>query len=200
MTEGGVMDKRVRLEEINRDWGWWTPEARNEARLWMEAELEAAWERESRHDQELVDSCNLRQMEAEEDAAYQRRHRKWALKEARGWLHQAIISLRHNLWEDALARAEAAEKELADYKQDCTATHEADNERCKELEAQRDRLREALEEYGTHQLSCPLAHWHEGRPTEGGGYETRYGDKWYPRGQEPPCTCGLDAALEEAEK
>lgn len=63
------------------------------------------------------------------------------------------------------------------------------------LTADADALAEALEEYGVHQLPCPLAPWHEGRPTSDGGYETRYGDKWYPRGQEPECTCGLSAAL-----
>jgi hypothetical protein len=58
-----------------------------------------------------------------------------------------------------------------------------------------DALKEALADFGVHQMPCLLALWYEGRPTVNGGYETRYGDKWYQRDDKPPCTCGLDAAL-----
>lgn len=36
-------DKRAHLDKINRDWEWLIPETRNEARVWMTVELEAAW-------------------------------------------------------------------------------------------------------------------------------------------------------------
>ena len=63
------------------------------------------------------------------------------------------------------------------------------------LQARVAALTEALEEYGSHQLSCPLAQWSHGRPTKDGGYETMYAGKWYQRGDKPPCTCGFNAAL-----
>jgi len=62
------------------------------------------------------------------------------------------------------------------------------------------RLLEALVEYGVHQFPCPFAQFCGGRPTTDGGYETRYGEKWYPRGQEPECTCGLKDAIAATEK
>jgi hypothetical protein len=71
------------------------------------------------------------------------------------------------------SRAEAAEKRLAE-------------------------AREALADYGSHQMPCLLAQWHEGRPTSDGGYETRYGNQWYGRDEKPTCTCGFDAALTPA--
>ena len=54
---------------------------------------------------------------------------------------------------------------------------------------------EDLEEYGSHELPCPLAQWSQGRPTKDGGYETMYAGKWYQRNEKPACTCGFDAAL-----
>lgn len=71
----------------------------------------------------------------------------------------------------------------------------ATQKRAEKAEAREAALVEALEEYGAHQIPCVLALWHEGRPTKDGGYETRYGDKWYQQNEKPPCTCGLDAAL-----
>ena len=59
------------------------------------------------------------------------------------------------------------------------------------------RLRDALETYGIHDTKCALATWRGGRPIKGGGYESNYGGAWYPRGEEPECTCGLEAALKE---
>lgn len=56
-------------------------------------------------------------------------------------------------------------------------------------------LVDVLYGFGNHQFPCLLAQGYEGRPTKDGGYETRYGDKWYQRDDKPPCTCGLDAAL-----
>lgn len=53
----------------------------------------------------------------------------------------------------------------------------------------------ALEEYGSHQLPCPLAQWTQGRPTKDGGYETMYAGKWYQDDDKPECTCGFSAAL-----
>ena len=67
------------------------------------------------------------------------------------------------------------------------------------LRESRARLLEALVEYGVHQFPCPFAQVCGGRPTTDGGYETRYGEKWYPRGQEPECTCGLKDAIAAAE-
>ncbi len=56
----------------------------------------------------------------------------------------------------------------------------------------------ALEEYGSHQLPCPLAQWSQGRPTKDGGYETMYAGKWYQDDDKPTCTCGFDSALERS--
>jgi len=53
----------------------------------------------------------------------------------------------------------------------------------------------ALEEYGSHQLPCPLAQWSRGRPTKDGGYETMYAGKWYQGDDKPECTCGFSAAV-----
>lgn len=52
-------------------------------------------------------------------------------------------------------------------------------------------LVEALATYGEHDHSCLLSQCSAGRPTKDGGYEHMFGDKWYPRGEGPPCTCGL---------
>lgn len=57
---------------------------------------------------------------------------------------------------------------------------------------------EALGEYGSHEMPCLLAQWHAGRPTKDGGYETRYGDKWYQRDDKPLCTCGFEDDLAAA--
>jgi hypothetical protein len=54
---------------------------------------------------------------------------------------------------------------------------------------------ETVINFSDHQIPCLLAQWCGGRPTEGGGYEMKYGDKWYQRGKEPKCRCGLTAAL-----
>ena len=66
--------------------------------------------------------------------------------------------------------------------------------------AERARIREAVDaliEFCHHEYPCLLAQGHEGRPTKDGGYETRYGDKWYPRDEKPACTCGLADAITE---
>ena len=55
-----------------------------------------------------------------------------------------------------------------------------------------------LEEYLTHNDDCILAMWSAGRPTEDGGYESKYGGKWYqsrPIDKTPKCTCGLSDTL-----
>ena len=61
---------------------------------------------------------------------------------------------------------------------------------------------EALTLYGVHDNDYVAGQWHAGRPTSDGGYESLYGRgeraKWYPRGEAPPCTCGLDAVLAKA--
>jgi hypothetical protein len=71
--------------------------------------------------------------------------------------------------------------------------------RVNELEALNARLVEALEEYGVHMAHCLLSQWRAGRPTKDGGYESKYGDKWYQGDDKPKCTCGLDAALQSPE-
>ena len=70
----------------------------------------------------------------------------------------------------------ACEKEFADYKCDCCATHEADNEEYIKLESRLAKMRKVLEDYGWHSGFCPKR-W--GSPTE------------------DLCTCGFDAALAE---
>lgn len=51
-------------------------------------------------------------------------------------------------------------------------------------------------EYVAHDQKCLCSQFQQGRPTEDGGYETKYGygenAKWFKRGEEPPCSCGLN--------
>ena len=57
----------------------------------------------------------------------------------------------------------------------------------------------ALADYGAHESGCIAGQWRQGRPIEGGGYETLFGhgkqEKWYPRDESPPCTCGLSELI-----
>ena len=57
-------------------------------------------------------------------------------------------------------------------------------------------LVEALGNYGAHETGCVAGQCRAGRPTADGGYDNLYGygelEKWYPRDETPPCTCGLD--------
>lgn len=54
--------------------------------------------------------------------------------------------------------------------------------------------------YVVHDGKCLCSQWRQGRPTESGGYETLYGygenEKWYPLGEEPPCSCGLNDIID----
>ena len=72
------------------------------------------------------------------------------------------------------------------------------------LNAALDAKRDELEQYCVHGNECPLSMWSEGRPAADGGYEMAYGygadKKWYPKGEYPPCTCGLLRALDEEEE
>ena len=63
-------------------------------------------------------------------------------------------------------------------------------------------LRDALITFGEHDYTCRLAHFQAGRHPIDGGYENNYAGIWYRSGEEPPCTCGLQAAQngDEAEK
>ncbi len=74
----------------------------------------------------------------------------------------------------------------------------------KDLRDEIDRLREALDVFGTHSGGCVAGECKQGRPTEDGGYETQYGygtdEKWYQRGEYPECTCGLQEALNPEDK
>lgn len=64
-----------------------------------------------------------------------------------------------------------------------------------------ERLRDALYEYGVHGVRCLAGQRRAGRPTVDGGYETLYGygvhERWYPSGESPECTCGLNAVLHD---
>ena len=63
--------------------------------------------------------------------------------------------------------------------------------------AEIERLRGALDHYGVHDNACVLYQCQAGRPTDDGGYEVMYGDKWYstrPVDNKPKCQCGLDDA------
>ena len=57
---------------------------------------------------------------------------------------------------------------------------------------------EKLQDYTSHEMSCPLAQWSQGRPTKDGCYETMYAGKWYQGDDKPACTCGLGSALAAA--
>jgi hypothetical protein len=61
-----------------------------------------------------------------------------------------------------------------------------------------EEMRDCLEEFGQHQSPCLLSFFSAGRNTPDGGYECKYGDKWYqsqPVDETPKCTCGLNEAL-----
>lgn len=61
----------------------------------------------------------------------------------------------------------------------------------------------ALSEYTEHTRNCILSLNHAGRPTEDGGYEHLYGDKWYssrPIDNTPECECGLSKLLTPPEE
>lgn len=57
-----------------------------------------------------------------------------------------------------------------------------------------------LTAYTAHESSCLCSQWRQGRPMADGGYETLYGygknEKWYQRGEYPPCSCGLNAIID----
>ena len=49
--------------------------------------------------------------------------------------------------------------------------------------------------YTQHDTVCIRSSWCAGRPTNSGGYETKFGNTWYesrPVDREPKCNCGLD--------
>lgn len=61
-----------------------------------------------------------------------------------------------------------------------------------------ERLRIALDTYGSHQWNCILSRWHAGEPTPDGGYRNMFDDKWYqvrPVDETPKCGCGFTEAL-----
>lgn len=61
-----------------------------------------------------------------------------------------------------------------------------------------ERTRETLDEYIQHKPECIRSRFSEGRPTEDGGYEQKFGGKWYevkPIDKSPVCDCGLDTAI-----
>lgn len=59
--------------------------------------------------------------------------------------------------------------------------------KCLQAEFDRDLLRDALEKFGVHDISCH----HTGKPLTATMRER--GERW-------PCTCGLSAILKELEK
>ncbi len=54
---------------------------------------------------------------------------------------------------------------------------------------------QSLTDYIEHDNQCIISQAHRGRPTNDGGYETQYGDKWYRSPDKPECDCGLDTLL-----
>ncbi len=59
----------------------------------------------------------------------------------------------------------------------------------------KERVR-SLMDYIEHDNQCIISQAHRGRPTNDGGYETQYGDKWYRSPDKPECDCGLDTLLD----
>lgn len=57
-------------------------------------------------------------------------------------------------------------------------------------------------EYVEHESSCICSQGRAGRPTTDGGYETLYGygnkERWYKRGEEPECSCGLNETIKRS--
>jgi len=63
----------------------------------------------------------------------------------------------------------------------------------------KERVR-SLMDYLEHDNQCIISQAHRGRPTNDGGYETQYGNKWYRSPNKPKCDCGLDTLLENLNK
>jgi hypothetical protein len=66
-------------------------------------------------------------------------------------------------------------------------------------------LKEALLEYGQHEIRCAAAQFQRGEPTKGedtknGRYRSMYDGKWYYDDDMPPCTCGFSQALNQIEE
>ena len=65
-------------------------------------------------------------------------------------------------------------------------------------------LLEKAMDYASHDQNCLWSQFRMGRPTEDGGYETLCGygknEKWYQKGEEPVCNCGLRQLEKELEE
>lgn len=69
------------------------------------------------------------------------------------------------------------------------------------LERER-KIVDEINQYTQHDSKCLCSQFRAGQPTKDGGYETLYGygsnERWYQRGEEPVCSCGLNDIIKRA--
>ena|SRR3990167_3311263 len=71
------------------------------------------------------------------------------------------------------------------------------------LSEQEERIVGDLSEWIRHDSQCICSQWSAGRPTEDGGYESKFAGKWYqkrPIDKTPKCDCGLNDVLSALRK
>ena len=148
---------------------------------------------------QLLDRLNALETENEKlQAILEGDPNQIATKEQRSyWRHSAVMYADKMEAENAACRAET---EMVRKSLGLSLDREIAIEKALSITRERIKvLEEALEAYGNHDSKCLLSQGREGRPTEGGDYETLYGygdkAKWYRNGERPECTCGFDAAL-----
>lgn len=68
------------------------------------------------------------------------------------------------------------------------------------LQAEQEAIIQKIEEYLEHRYDCIRAGFTAGKPTASGGYEQKFGGKWYqssPIDKTPKCGCGLSDIVDK---
>jgi hypothetical protein len=127
-----------------------------------------------------------------------------------GWFANAIMAGYDNhRWkhEEEISKLKAEndslKRKLAEADEGHVIATEGLLEENKKLIAEKEKLREIIDEYAYHSNRCILSFWEAGEATADGGYRSKYAGKWYqtkPKDETPKCTCGLDEVLKEAGK
>ena len=71
------------------------------------------------------------------------------------------------------------------------------------LRQEREKTIREMASYTQHETGCILSQWSGGQPTKDGGYEMKFGGKWYqtrPIDKTPKCSCGLSDLLSTLNK
>lgn len=110
--------------------------------------------------------------------------------------HDIVIS--PEKWEEYKNKAHAEIARLTEENKELTRIKNIHAENLILEEDENSSLRDALEEYGTHDRDCILSFWEAGEPTSNGGYRRKIKGKWYqysPVDESPKCNCGFQEAL-----